>query len=260
MNGTTRPESGRAPAWGAPRSAFTLMELLTVIAIIAILAGLLLPSLSGSKASSKRIRCVSNLRQMGIAADLYVDDNAGYYPIAQYYDTEGGATCFYAWDFTTIFGNPDTVIAGLLWEGRTILQIQQCPSFSGEANWQADPYTGYNYNTSYIGHGEGESIEDPAKGSDALHPGNTVVFGDGQWAEGADKFMRAPWPNAGDEDFAGRYSGTQGFRHGQRSNAVFCDGHAQSLRNCFTNNADGAENVAPGTGFLSASNSLYELQ
>jgi prepilin-type processing-associated H-X9-DG protein len=72
--------------------------------------------------------------------------------------------------------------------------------------------------------------------------------------------MRAPWPNPGDEDFVGRWSGTQGFRHLQLSNAGFCDGHAESLRNCYTNNADGAENVAAGTGFLSPDNSMYDLQ
>ena len=102
--------------------------------------------------------------------------------------------------------NPNTVIPGLLWEGRTSLQIQQCPSFTGSANWLTDPYTGYNYNTSYIGHGQDESIPDPAKSSDVRHPAKTVLFGDGQYAAGADKFMRAPLPNPGDADFSGRWS------------------------------------------------------
>jgi prepilin-type processing-associated H-X9-DG protein len=148
----------------------------------------------------------------------------------------------------------------LLWQGRTTLQIQQCPSFDGAADWLTDPYTGYNYNTSYIGHGQFESIPQPAKGSDVQHAGKTVLFGDGQYSAGADKFMRAPWPNPGDADFVGRYSGTQGFRHQNLGNAAFCDGHAESLHNCYTNNADGANNVAPGTGFLSPDNSMYDVQ
>ena len=138
--------------------------------------------------------------------------------------------------------------------------VQQCPSYQGPSATVADPYTGYNYNTSYIGHGQDESIPEPAKCYDVLHPSGTALFGDGQYSAGADKFMRAPWPNPGDENFVGRWSGTHGFRHLRLSNAVFCDGHAESLRNCYTDNADGSNNVAPGTGFLSPDNSMYELQ
>jgi prepilin-type N-terminal cleavage/methylation domain-containing protein len=60
----------------APVRAFTLVELLTVIAIIAILAGLLIPTLVGSKERAKRIACMNNLRQLNIAAHLYAGDNA----------------------------------------------------------------------------------------------------------------------------------------------------------------------------------------
>jgi prepilin-type N-terminal cleavage/methylation domain-containing protein/prepilin-type processing-associated H-X9-DG protein len=59
---------------------FTLIELLVVIAIIAILVALLLPALSRSKASARRIVCVNHLKQLALATAMYVLDNEGYYP------------------------------------------------------------------------------------------------------------------------------------------------------------------------------------
>src|SRR5471032_3413866 len=58
------------------RRAFTLVELLVVIAIIAILAAMLLPALARSKSQAQRAACEGNLRELGLATEIYIGDNA----------------------------------------------------------------------------------------------------------------------------------------------------------------------------------------
>jgi len=66
------------------RAAFTLIELLVVIAIIAVLASLLLPALGRAQDTARYARCLSQLRQIGLAVRLYAEDNEDEFPRSQH--------------------------------------------------------------------------------------------------------------------------------------------------------------------------------
>src|SRR5690348_8084731 len=91
--------SGSALARPNRFTAFTLIELLVVIAIIAILAAMLLPALANAKEKAKRVRCMNNLKQAGIALAVYGTDNKESYPRGS--STTGSDL----WDLSNDVGN-----------------------------------------------------------------------------------------------------------------------------------------------------------
>ncbi|HUT60805.1 MAG TPA: prepilin-type N-terminal cleavage/methylation domain-containing protein [Phycisphaerae bacterium] len=245
---------------GRESKGFTLVELLVVIAILSLLASILLPGLARAKELARRVMCLSNVRAMAVASHQYAGSHQDTYPIAKYTPADTSVYVFLGWDFR--YRRDGAIEAGLLWSTGENQQVQQCPGYRGPANFSGDCYTGYNYNTSYIGHGQWEAIFAPAKTDSVRSPASCALFGDGQWSGGANKYMRAPFKNPGDEQFTGRYAGTQGYRHVNTTNVSFCDGHAESLSQRYTEiePAGHQANIGEGTGFLSPDNGAYDLE
>ena len=252
------------------KKAFTLVELLVVIAIIAMLMAILMPSLAKARRQAKQIYCLNNLRQLAIAATNYTISNDGYYPISRYTETIGAVGYEYCWDFSRVSeAGQSKIVPGILWQGEKIEKVQSCPSYKGSDNWWSVPFTGYNYNTSYIGHGPGQSIETPAKVTHVKRPVSCALFGDGQYAGGANKFMRSPLIWKGDDEFNIRVSGTQGFRHNEMTNVAWCDGHADSQKQLYTQSYPNVSSQLEKynritknckIGFISSDNRLYDLE
>jgi prepilin-type processing-associated H-X9-DG protein len=247
------------------RVAFTLVELLIVLTILGLLLVLLLPALGAAREMADATTCCNNLHQMALVMQIYCKDNDGYFPTAYQVHFSNNVFESVAWDFTSVKdwnqGGAQTVKPGLLWQGylTEVSAVHQCPSFHGAANWLSDPFTGYNYNTDYLG--------SPARRTNVTEvrlPTRCAMFGDAGYASGANKFMRAPFPPPDEFDdglsAAGRVAGTQAFRHFGRANIAFVDGHVESMETIYTDtDPAGAGKIAPGTGFLSADNSMYSL-
>jgi prepilin-type N-terminal cleavage/methylation domain-containing protein/prepilin-type processing-associated H-X9-DG protein len=182
---------GRSPSERC-EPAFTLIELLMVIAIIAILAAMLLPALARSKKAAQRIDCASQLRQLGIANALYLDDHNQKFPSHR----DGPVLSYYAWAGKRgteyledeRFINPYVTVTRKVnaKDNAGVFRVFHCPSDRGatRGRWDADrkPTLFDTFGCSYFynsgGNENGELGLHNKRASQILVPSKVIVAND----------------------------------------------------------------------------------
>ncbi|MBN9691134.1 MAG: type II secretion system protein [Verrucomicrobia bacterium] len=200
------------PASSQASRAFTLIELLVVVAIIAILAGLLLPALSRAKLQGDRVACLNNLRQVGLASSLYLDDHAGRVPTMMAY---GGRRDDYASlernsDATVLYGGIPSLLK--LGDGRS----WRCPAdkiLRGKIPRLTNDLVSYPYRWVVAWN---TLTHDTLKESHFVRPSGQMLFND---------IVDTHYTRSHDQLPKGQ----------PLINGVFLDGHADKLRVVFRN-------------------------
>ncbi|OGV50059.1 MAG: hypothetical protein A2017_02725 [Lentisphaerae bacterium GWF2_44_16] len=187
---------------------FTLVELLVVISIIAILAAMLLPSLQKARDVTKKIACVNNLKQLGIANESYMSDYGDYYPPSKGYNV-----VWYGWGglLEVYLKNTDRARKD---------HIFWCPSNTNETTKTYDGYFCYGQNT-YLGNTPSTS---PAwlniKRTQVRQTSATPLLADLNLLDGALYLYVNPAGNLVNIAYP----------HSDMTNILFCDNHVNAVK------------------------------
>jgi prepilin-type N-terminal cleavage/methylation domain-containing protein/prepilin-type processing-associated H-X9-DG protein len=231
--------SGPRPSTLDPRRrAFTLVELLVVIAIIAILSAMLLPALNKSKLSAQRAECMSNLRQLGIATQLYWDENGGNCFQWIYNSTNSnGHLYWFGWlqsDDAPEGQRAFDLSAGVLFPYLQGSDVRLCPAlYATAAQFKLkgdDVIFSYGCNF-YL---SAPVNTPPVSVNKIKRPTETALFADAaqvndfQDPASPDNPMLEEWYYLDvDTNYSSPgYYPNGHFRHSQKANVAFCDGHA----------------------------------
>lgn len=216
-----------------PGAAFTLLELLVVIAIISVLAALLLPALARSKTMAQRAQCTGHLRQLGIAVQMYWDDNSGMCFRYTSGWTNGGQLFWFGWLGAGAEGErPYDVSTSALFPYLRGRGVEACPALRPSLAQFKLKATGAAYGYGYNLHLSAGLNQPPLRLAQIADASATVLFAD---AAQVNTFQApASEENPLLEEFyyvsTNRTEATAHFRHTRQANAGFCDGHVASER------------------------------
>jgi prepilin-type processing-associated H-X9-DG protein/prepilin-type N-terminal cleavage/methylation domain-containing protein len=218
----------RGTSCSRPSTAFTLIELLVSLAVIAILAAMLLPVLNQSRQSAGRAQCTSNLRQLGMGAEMYWDDHKGNCFRYIFGTTNYGQIYWFGWIGPGPEGQrPFDLADGALYPYVKDSRVRICPALSyalAQFKLKADGMVfsyGYNFYLSTA------LSRPPISAAKISRPSRTVLFADAaqvndfQDPASPDNPMLEEWYYV---DTNTSYPNGH-FRHNQKANVVFCDGH-----------------------------------